>query len=184
MTGFLPAIDFRELFIGGHSGSLVFGVTEVSAMPATLERIPNDLGFALLTLVRNDDLELVFDEKGNLGAVNFGFADGDVLAEPVLQALVGKVSNGLTIGGQGINAIVHLADFAAGSAQFGPFEMTGRASDGWLRFTATNTVSSIRFEFLKDPANAPAGAAPDYFLYGISVVSVIYEARLIGLMNS
>ncbi len=180
----LGPIDLLSLFADGRSGALTFGETDVSALPVGLERIPNDLGVALLTLVRNGDLELVFDEKGKLGAVNFGLADGDVLADAVLQALAGEAANGLTFGGQDIKAFVRLADFAAGSTQFGSFEMTGRASDGWLRLTASNAVSSIRFEFLNRAANAPAGEAPDYFLYGISVVSMIYETRLIGLMNS
>ena len=178
------SLDLHSLFADGRSGVLAFGVTDVSAVPAELERIPHDLGVALLTIVRDGDLELVFDEIGKLGAVNFGFADGDLLADPVLEALAGKAANGPVIGDRDLKAFVRLADFAAVAQPFGSFELTGRTSDGWLRLTATSAASSARFEFLSRAANAPAGGTPDYFLYGISVVSVVYEARLTSLMNS
>ena len=177
-------LDLLSLFTDGRSEALAFGETDVSAMPVVLARIPNDLGGALLTLVYDGDLELVFDEIGKLGAVNFGFADGDLLADPVLEALAGEPANGPVIGGRDLKSFVRLADFAAGAQSFGSFELTGRTSDGWLRLTATSAVSSVRFEFLSRAANAPAGGTPDYFLYGISVVSVVYEARLTSLMNS
>ena len=176
--------DFLALHRDGRSGTLEFGVTGVDVMPAHFTRTPHDLGVAVLTLVAEGELELVFDESGLLAAVNFGFVAGDLLPEGTLAALGGEDGPMLTFDGMELGRIARLADFAAVSETCGPFAITGRASDGWLRLSAENGGRVTRFEFLNRAENAPKQENHDYLLYGISVVSMVYETRLTGLMNS
>ena len=82
-------VDFLALHQDGRSGALEFGTTGVDAVPSYFTRTPHDLGVVALTLVADGELELVFDEAGLLGAVNFGFGAGDVLPDGTLTALRG-----------------------------------------------------------------------------------------------
>lgn len=153
----LPALSGRE--------------TDWSAFVQRLYDIP-------LTVLTQGDLELVLDDRRHLVSVNYGFAPGDHLLE--IDRAPSSSRPHLALDGGAIARIATISEFAATMRDKGSFEMTGRSSDRWLRFSMAGRVGMLTFEFIRAPFTDPVTGkdSVDYGLYGISVTSLAHILRM------
>jgi hypothetical protein len=144
------------------------------------------------------DFYAAFDDVGKLQVLNYGFRPGDLLTEPVIEAISGNAESSnhsslgsglhlndvleVGLGGQRLGGFVTLPRYAALFGSCNSLSLSGRGSDKFIGVSIRGRSAVLAADFLLKAFKAPAAEVfhIDYCLYGLSLVSHKTEAAFNG----